>query len=108
MKVYGVAVDRRLADKSLAPTVLRSIKKLQGFMNLSYPVTIDGGALLEKFGDPERVGAKLPLWVLIDPSGKVVEYKVGTYEIQPNTGLTQLDKKVTGLIRKQRQEREHK
>ncbi len=46
VKVYGVAVDRRLADKSLAPTVLRSIKKLQSFMNLSYPVTIDGGGAL--------------------------------------------------------------
>ncbi len=30
-------VDRRLADKSLAPAVLRSIKKLQGFMNLAIP-----------------------------------------------------------------------
>jgi len=52
------------------------------------------------------VGAKLPLWVLIDPSGTVVEYKVGHYDIKADTGLSQLDKKVISLIRKQRQNRE--
>jgi alkyl hydroperoxide reductase subunit AhpC len=108
LEVYGVAVDRRLADKTQAPAVLRSIKKLQGFMNLSYPLAIDDGTLLEKFGDPERVGAKLPLWVLIDPSGTVVEYKVGHYDIKAETGLSQLDKKVIGLIRTQRANRAKK
>ena len=108
LQVYGVAVDRRLADKTQAPAILRSIKKLQDFMNLSYPLAIDDGTLLEKFGDPERVGAKLPLWVLIDRSGTVVEYKVGNYDIKADTGLSQLDKKVLALIRKQRQNREKK
>lgn len=108
LQVYGVAVDRRFLDDAQAPAVLRSIKKLQSFMNLSYPLTTDDGALLEKFGDPERVGAKLPLWVLIDPSGVIAEYKVGNYDIQAQTGLSQLDKKISGLIRKQRQNRQKK
>ena len=103
LQVYGVAVDHRLTDAGQMPAVLRSIKKLQSFMNLGYPLVVDDGTLLEKFGDPERIGAKLPLWVLIDQSGTVVEYKVGNYEIKADSGLSQLDKKVTGLIRKQRQ-----
>ena len=72
-------------------------------MNLGYPLAIDDGTLLEKFGDPERTGAKLPLWVLIDPSGTVVEYKLGNYDIKADTGLSELDKKITRLIRKERQ-----
>ena len=66
-------------------------------------MTIDDGTLLEKFGDAERIGAKLPLWVLIDASGTVVEYKVGHYDIKADEGLAQLDKVVLRLIRKQRQ-----
>jgi hypothetical protein len=108
LQVFGVAVERRLADKTQAPAIRRSITKLQSFMNLGYPVTIDDGTLLEKFGDPERVGAKLPLWVLIDPNGTVVEYKLGNYDIKADEGLSQLDKKVTALIRKQRQNRGQK
>jgi hypothetical protein len=103
LQVYGVAVDHRLTDASQMPAVVRSIKKLQSFMNLGYPLVMDDGTLLEKLGDPERVGAKLPLWVLIDQSGTIVEYKVGNYEIKADSGLSQLDKKITGLIRKQRQ-----
>jgi len=102
LKVYGVAVDRRLSDKSLAPAVVRSVRKLQGFMNLSYPLALDDGSLIEKFGDPERVGAKLPLWVLIDPEGNVVEYKVGHFDIKSDEGLVQLDKAIIALVKKQR------
>ena len=71
-------------------------------MNLGYPLVLDDGSLLDKFGDPERVGAKLPLWVLIDPKGTVVEYKVGNYDIKADEGLSQLDKSVSALLRKQR------
>jgi hypothetical protein len=108
VRVYGIAVDRRLSDGAQAGSALRSVKKLQEFMNLTYPVTTDDGTILEKFGDPERVGAKLPLWVLIDPAGIVVKYKVGNYEIKGDSGLSELDKKISALIRKQRQNREHK
>jgi peroxiredoxin len=108
VRVYGVAVDRRLADGAQTGRVLRSVKKLQEFMNLTYPIATDDGTILEKFGDPERIGAKLPLWVLIDPAGTVVEYKVGNYEIKADSGLSELDKKITTLIRKQRQNRGRK
>jgi hypothetical protein len=102
VKVYGIAVDHRLTDKTQTAAVVRSIRKLQAFMNLSYPLTLDDGSLLARFGDPERVGAKLPLWVLIDQSGTIVEYKLGNYDIKADEGLSQLDKTVLSLLRKQR------
>ena len=36
-------------------------------------------------------GAKLPLFVVVGPTGKVVHYHVGHYEIQRDRGLVQLD-----------------
>ncbi len=65
---------------------------------------LKGKAQRETFGSSLKIAGTARDNVFV----KRVEYKVGTYEIQPNTGLTQLDKKVTGLIRKQRQERERK
>ena len=51
-------------------------------------------ARLNRLGDPERVGAKLPLWVLIDPKGAVVHYKVGNYPIKADEGLSELDQAI--------------
>jgi hypothetical protein len=101
LRVYGVAVDSRTADRGQLPAVARSVRKLQSFMNLTYPVVVDDGTL-EKLGDPERVGAKLPLWVLIDPKGTVVQYKVGNYVIKADEGLSQLDQAIVGLIKQQK------
>ncbi len=101
LQVYGVAVNRAHGDPAPAAAA-RSVRKLQSFMNLSYPLALDDGTLLDKFGAPERFGAKLPLWVLIDPAGNVVEYKVGHYDIKADEGLSQLDKSVLKLIRKGR------
>jgi hypothetical protein len=101
LKVYGVVVDPRLADSAQAPAAVRSARKLQSFMNLTYPLVRDDGTL-DKLGDPERVGAKLPLWVLIDPQGNVSQYKVGTYPIKADEGLSQLDQAVLAIIKKQR------
>ena len=101
VQVYGVAIDPRFADPAQAPAVLRSIRKLQSFMNLTYPVVLDNGTL-ERLGDPERVGAKLPLWVLIDPKGTVVQYKVGNYVIKADEGLAQLDQAILALVKQQR------
>jgi len=101
VRVYGVAVDSRLADSAQAPAALRSVRKLQSFMNLTYPVVLDNGTL-ERLGDPERVGAKLPLWVLIDSKGTVVQYKVGNYAIKADEGLSQLDQAILSLIKQQR------
>jgi len=102
VQVYGVAVDGRVADPEKTQAVVRSVRKLQTFMNLSYPLALDDGTLLQKFGDPQRLGAKLPLWVLIAPDGTIAEYKVGNYDIQADEGLKQLDAAVVKLIKKQR------
>ena len=102
VKVYGVAIDPRLTDKGTYSSALRDIRKLKQFMNLSYPVTVDNGTLLRKFGDPRRVGAELPLWVLVSADGKIAHYKVGFYDIKPDEGLKQLDAEVVKLIRQQR------
>jgi peroxiredoxin len=103
LRVYGVAIDSKSADRGQLPAVARSVRKLQSFMNLTYPVVVDDGTL-EKLGDPERVGAKLPLWVLIDPKGTVVQYKVGNYAIKADEGLSQLDQAILDLIKKQKAE----
>ncbi|MFQ5730992.1 MAG: TlpA family protein disulfide reductase [Planctomycetaceae bacterium] len=99
VKVYGVAVDARLADKTTSAPALRSIRKLKNFMNLGYTVTQDDGALLKKFGDPRKYDAKLPLWVVIDSKGIVRHYKTGFYQVQPREGLKPLDAVLIRLIR---------
>jgi AhpC/TSA family len=101
VRVYGVAIDSRFADAALAPVAARSVRKLQNFMNLTYPVVTDDGTL-ERLGDPERVGAKLPLWVLIDGKGTVIQYKTGTYPIKAEEGLSQLDQAILEIIKKQK------
>lgn len=105
VKVYGVAVDGRLGQEGKAAEALRSIRKLKSFMNLGYPVTLDDGELLKKFGDPRRFDAKLPLWVVIDHTGKIRHYKAGFYNIRPDEGLKPLDDVVVRLIREQRNRR---
>jgi len=102
VQIYGVAVDERFGEAAQAPAAARQARKFIETMNLSYPVTSDAGALLEKFGDPRRVGAKLPLWVVIGGDGKVAHYKAGYYEINPDEGLKKLDESLIDLIRKQR------
>ena len=59
-------------------------------MNLSYPIMLDEGAVLKKFGDPRIAGAKLPLFVVVDADGKVAHYHSGVYEVDRRLGLKQL------------------
>ena len=100
LKVYGVAVDGRLADEKTRGSAERSVKKLKAFMNLSYPVLLDAGPLLKQFGDPRVVGAALPLFVVVGPDGKIVHYHVGTYEVRQDQGLKELDQVVTQTLGK--------
>ena len=102
VQVYGVAVDARLADKQSSPAALKSIQKLKSFMNLDYPIAIDDGKLLAKFGDPTNYGAKLPLWVVIGPDGNVAHYHAGFYKINPDEGLHELDDLLVKMIREQK------
>jgi hypothetical protein len=102
VKVVGVAVHPSLSDPQKAAPALRSIRKLQSFMNLSYDLAGDDGTLLKEFGDPRRLDAKLPLWVVVAPDGKIAHYSVGYFSIKPDEGLRQLDDLVVELIKKQR------
>ncbi len=102
VQVYGVAVDSRSAEERSAATALKSIQKLKSFMNLRYPIAVDDGKLLARFGDPTKFGAKLPLWVVIGHDGKVAHYRTGFYKINPDEGLRELDEILVKLIREQR------
>jgi peroxiredoxin len=106
VQVYGVAVDGRLGDEQSALPALKSIQRLRQFMNLSYPIATDDGKLIAKFGDPRRYGAKLPLWVVIGPDGKIAHYHSGFYKINPDDGLQQLDEVLVKLIREQKDRKE--
>ncbi|MDA0833073.1 MAG: TlpA disulfide reductase family protein [Planctomycetota bacterium] len=103
-QVIGVAVDPRFGNDQRGDAT-RSVRKLQQFMNLSYPIAMDEGKLLEEFGDPRESGAKLPLWVVIGPGGKIVHYHVGYYSINPDEGLRTLDDAVVESIKSNRDDK---
>ncbi len=102
VKVYGIAVDGRVADERQAPAAMKSIQKLKSFMNLDYGIATDDGKLLARFGDPTKYGAKLPLWVVIGPDGKIAHFHTGFYKINPDEGLRELDEVLVKLIREQK------
>jgi hypothetical protein len=99
VQIVGVAVDERFGDAGRVPTAIRDVNKFKGFMNLSYPIATDDGSLLAKFGDPRRVGAKLPLWVVITPDEKIAYYQAGLYKVNTDEGLKELDDFLIGKIR---------
>lgn len=99
IEVVGVAVNESFSDGTKASGALRSVRKLREFMNLSYPIGTDDSTLLAKFGDPRKLGAKLPLWVVINPDGKIAHYHVGFYAIKPDEGLRPLDEAVMKQIK---------
>ncbi len=92
LKVYGVTVDPRFNDQSTRNRAILSARKFNSFMNISYPVLLDAGDVLKRFGDPRIAGARLPLFVVFDATGKVVHYHVGFYDVVPNRGLEELEK----------------
>lgn len=98
LQVLGVAVDGRLADPATQRTALGGIRKLKSFMNLGYPILLDEGAWLAEFGDPRRVGATLPLYVVIGVDGRIAHYHVGYYDVDRDQGLKELDEVVTGML----------
>ena len=93
--VYGINVDQRLQTSSSRRAAFLSAKKLVSFMNLSYPVLHDTQGLLKKLGDPRQAGAKLPLVIVLDATGKVIHYHVGHYQVDRLLGLKQLNDIVT-------------
>ena len=91
VKVYGVAVNRRLTEPEGQASVSRGAARLKSFMNLTYPILFDDGGLLKQFGDPRLAGAQLPLYVVVGPDGRVCHYSVGNYEVDRDAGLKPLD-----------------
>jgi hypothetical protein len=89
--VRGVAVDQRLTVPQSREAAIRSVRRLSSFMRVGYEVTMDTGNLLNQFGNPTRLGAELPLWVVIDRTGQVVHYHTGYYPIDNVRGLRELD-----------------
>jgi hypothetical protein len=93
--VIGVNVDERLASADTRRSAISAAKRLKAFMNLSYNIALDDGALVKRFGDPRSAGGKLPLFVVIAPNGKVASYHPGLYDIKPEQGLKELEAAIT-------------
>jgi hypothetical protein len=98
LKVVGVAVDGRFQQPATAGAAAGGVRRLRTFMNLTYPIVYDGGALLRQFGDPRTVGGTLPLFVVVGRDGTVAHYKVGHYGVDREAGLKQLDETVESLL----------
>jgi thiol-disulfide isomerase/thioredoxin len=90
LQVVGVVVRPELEDPAQRTRVRASTRKFASFMNLSYPVVADIEGYISELGDPRRAGAKLPLFIVLDKSGKVIHYKVGFYEVDRQVGLRKL------------------
>jgi hypothetical protein len=67
-------------------------------MNLTYPLLVDGGDATRQYGDPRKAGAKLPLFVVIDRTGKIVHYHAGHYEVDRDRGLEELEGAVKSAL----------
>ncbi len=98
--IFGVNVDTRLGIDATRAAAVRSAKRFRMFMNLSYPLLLDDGTLLRQIGDPRSTGAQLPLYVVLDSQGRVIEYKAGLYEVDRQKGLKQLDATITKALGK--------
>lgn len=98
--IYGIVTDERATQSETKRTGISSAKKFHSFMNLSYPLLVDSGAAIKEFGDPRATGAKLPLFVVIDPQGQVVHYHAGFYEVNRDRGLEELGMVIKQAIEK--------
>lgn len=98
----GIAVNEGFAKPETQSAAKRSVRKLRDFMNLGYPIALDGGDFIKQLGDPRQLDASLPLWVVVGPDGKIAHYHVGVFPINPDEGLRDLDAVVVRLIRAQR------
>lgn len=100
VKILGVAVDPRFGEAAQRGAALRSVRKLQQFMNLGYDLASDDGATLTNLGDPRKLNSKLPLWIVVGADGKIAHYKAGLYDLQPDEGLKQLDDVILEEVKK--------
>lgn len=101
LKVYGVAVDPRLADDVGRRAATSGVRKLKTFMNLTYPIALDDGDLIKAIGDPRTAGAALPLFVVIGRDGRVTHFHVGFYDVDRQVGLKDLSAAVDEALKAQ-------
>jgi len=97
IRVVGIATNPSLQDSEQTRQAQRSARKLQEFMNLSYPIGWDDGSLIRSLGDPRESGGELPLWVIIGPDGNVAHYSAGFYEVDRRAGLRELNEALNEL-----------
>ncbi len=97
--VVGVSTNPDLQSPQNLNRGRRSVRKLSEFMNLSYPIGHDEGALLTTFGDPRESRGQLPLWIVLNADGKVAHYHAGFYEVDAAQGLKELEAVLGELIR---------
>ncbi|ADB18659.1 alkyl hydroperoxide reductase/ Thiol specific antioxidant/ Mal allergen [Pirellula staleyi DSM 6068] len=94
----GVHCDPELSDAETRRGSLSAARRLRSFMNLSYPIMVDDGKLLDRLGDPRSAGAALPLFVVIGKDGKVTTYHAGLYEVNPREGLAELSTAISAAV----------
>lgn len=99
LQVLGVAVDGRFKEEEQRRAAITGVRRLKMFMNLTYPVLLDGGDWIGKVGDPRTLGAELPMFVLVDRAGKVVHLHVGVYDVDQQNGLKELDAVVKASLK---------
>lgn len=102
VRVVGISTSPDFQNADTLSRARRSARKLAEFMNLTYPIAYDDGALLRSFGDPRDANGHLPLWIVLTPDGKVAHYHAGFYEIDPARGLKELDAVIADQIQKSR------
>ncbi|MFT5525712.1 MAG: alkyl hydroperoxide reductase subunit AhpC [Pirellulaceae bacterium] len=98
--IIGVNTNRSLLQESSRRRSVYSARKLQQFMNLSYPILSDTNGWIGKLGDPRETGAKLPLFVVVGKDGKVAEYHLGEYQVDRDNGLKELKAKIDAELAK--------
>lgn len=98
IEVIGVSTAAGLSAAGTVSQTKRSIRKLLEFMNVTYEVGFDDGALLKKLGDPRDADGDLPLWVVVSPAGKIVHYHAGYYEVDRRVGLKALSEAVSAAM----------
>lgn len=89
VQVLGIAVAPD--DPEQKQALRAQVRKFRDLMNVSYPILLDDGSLLGRLGDPRKVKQDLPLFVVVDSKGNVVEYKAGEYDVKANEGLKELE-----------------
>lgn len=98
VQIFGVHVDPDLGGEETHRSAVSRAKRLRDFMNLGYPIALDNGEWLKKIGDPRPSGGKLPLFVVLDKQGKVVEYHPDIYPVKGQEGLAELEAFVNKLL----------